>query len=130
MGVVGHGVDLVEVERVRRLVSRHGEHALQRIFTDGERAYSLGTRRASEHLAARFAAKEAVFKALGTGWRRGIAWVDAEVVTEASGRPRVALHGTAAGVARSLGIVDWQLSLSHTSTHAIASAIALGPGGG
>lgn len=126
MNVVAHGIDLVKVVRVRAMVDRHGDRFLDRVFTPGERDYACTRKRRDEHLAARFAAKEAVFKALGTGWRDGMAWTDIEVVPEASGRPSLRVRGEAARVAQSLGIAAWLISLSHTDDTAIASVIALG----
>ncbi len=119
------GVDLIEIERVARAVARHGERFLGRIFTPGERS-DCGDR--VESLAARFAAKEAVAKALGTGaWREGVCWTDMEVRRDpAGGPPRLLLHGRAAAVAQELGLVEWSVSLSHDRTHAIALVVALG----
>lgn len=127
MEVLGHGIDLVETARIGQMLDRHGRRFLDRCFTPSEQAYcNENDRRRVERLAARFAAKEAVLKALGTGWRDGIAWTDVEVVREPSGQPGVKLQGQAADVARRLGIGAWLLSLSHTDTHAVASVIALG----
>lgn len=123
MSIVGHGIDIVKVSRIAGMLHEHGERFLDRCFTWDERAYSLRGKRAAEHLAARFAAKEAVLKALGTGWRHGIAWTDVEVVLDASGKPGVRLFNVAAETARELGIVLWSLSLSHTDDLAVASAI-------
>lgn len=126
MQIIGHGVDIVEKARIQRMLEQHGERFLSRCFTDAERAYSDGNaRRRMEHLAGRFAAKEAILKVLGTGWSGGIAWTDAEVVREPSGRPTVALHGKCAQVADGLGIDQWWLSISHIETHAVASAIGV-----
>lgn len=127
MKVVGHGVDLVELRRVEAMIDRHGERFLDRVFTVGERAYAdRGRRRRVERYAARFAGKEAVLKALGTGWSAGVGWSEVEFVREPTGRPGVRLHGRAASIARSMGIEAWAVSLSHTATHALASAIATG----
>lgn len=127
MAIVGHGVDLVETSRIREMATEHGTRFLDRVFTPDEQAYArLAGRREGERLAARFAAKEAVLKALGTGWRNGIAWTDIEVKPEPSGQPIVRLSGKAAEIARDLGIRRWHLSLTHTDTHAMASAIASG----
>jgi len=126
--IVGHGVDLVEVARIGRSVERFGDRFLGRVFTPGELAYALGRRRAHEHLAARFAAKEAALKALGTGWSGGVSWTEVEVLRQGPGRPGLALHGRAADVAAAAGVGGWLLSLSHTGTHAMASALALGAG--
>jgi holo-[acyl-carrier protein] synthase len=126
MPIVGHGIDLVEIQRIAAMLERHGERFLHRVYTQGERSYSAGSKRQIEHLAVRFAAKEAVLKAMGTGWRNGIAWTDVEVVVEPSGKPTLRLHNIAFDIADGLGIRTWSLSLTHTSTHAMASAIGEG----
>lgn len=127
MRIVGHGIDLVDTERIAHMVEQHGEKFLARCFTAGEQGYSAANaNRRCEHLAGRFAAKEAVLKVLGTGWSGGIAWTDVEVVREPSGRPRVELHGRAAAVAADLGVTRWQLSISHVRGFAMASAIGTG----
>jgi holo-[acyl-carrier protein] synthase len=126
MPILGHGIDIVETERVRRLVDEHGQRFLDRVFTASEQEYcQKNPKRLYEHLAGRFAAKEAVLKVLGTGWRGGIAWTDVEVLKEPSGQPRVRLSGECARIADELGIVRWHLSISHIETHATASAIGL-----
>jgi holo-[acyl-carrier protein] synthase len=126
MQVLGHGVDMIEIPRIARMVERHGFRFLERVYTQTEQAYCKDKKRMFEHLAARFAAKEAVLKALGTGWSQGIGWTDVEVVHESSGRPRVELHNVAAREARERGINDVLISISHTDKAAIASAIAVG----
>lgn len=126
MLIVGHGVDIVEVQRIARLLREHGDRFLNRCFTPAEQAHGRGTRRYAEHLAARFAAKEAALKALGTGLTCGISWKDIEVVSEPSGRPALRLSGAAAARAREIGAERWTISLSHTETHALASVIAEG----
>ncbi len=123
MPIVGHGVDIVEVGRIARMAAEHGDHFVSRCFTPAEAAYSDSGKRRDEHLAGRFAAKEAVLKALGTGWRNGIAWTDVEVVLLPSGQPTVRLHGAAASAAGEQGITRWLLSISHTAQYACASAI-------
>ena len=126
-GILGHGIDLVEVARIADLTARHGDRFLRRVFTADELAYAqCRPKRRFEHLAARFAAKEAVVKVLGTGRRFGIAWHEIEVVREPTGRPTVALHGAAAEQADRAGVRQWHLSLSHVATHATASAIGCG----
>lgn len=125
MPVVAHGVDIVEVARVAELIADHPERARERLFTDEELEYARGKKREIEHLAARFAAKEAVFKALGTGWAEGLAWTDVEVTRDHAGRPGLLLHNLAADRAQKLGIATWLVSLSHTETHAIASVIGV-----
>jgi len=126
MRIIGHGIDITEVARIGRMVAEHGEKFFERCFTERERTYAGERKRRDEHLAARFAAKEAVLKALGTGWSDGIGWTDVEVVLLPSGQPTVKLSGRAAEVAATQGVTAWTLSLSHTESHAIASAIATG----
>lgn len=126
MRVLGHGVDIVEIARIERTLNDHSERFLERCFTEAERAYAQQSKRRTEHLAARFAAKEAVMKALGTGWAEGVGWTDIEVGKEAGGKPVVVLHGDALELARRKGVREWHLSLSHTETAAIASVIASG----
>lgn len=124
--IVGMGVDLVEVARVARSIERFGERFLERVFTPAERRDAgIGPGR-DQSLAARFAAKEAVFKALGTGWAQGIAWRDVEVLRMPDGRPVLALHGVAAERARAIGAHRWLVSLSHTASMAMASVLAEG----
>jgi len=139
MNVTAHGVDFVESRRIAELIDHHGQRFLDRVFTTAEQEYCCGRRHQLEHLAGRFAAKEAVLKALGTGWRNGIAWTDIEIINAPSGRPMVALTGVCAEVADGLGIGRVLISISHIDSHAMASAIALserdgdhpaGPGGG
>ena len=124
--IVAHGIDIVETARIQSMTERHGAHFLDRIFTPAEQAYAnSNVKRRFEHLAGRFAAKEAVLKALGTGWRGKIAWTDMEIVNEPSGRPVLKLTGECARVAAELGIGRWLLSISHIQTHATASAIGV-----
>jgi holo-[acyl-carrier protein] synthase len=127
MRIVGHGIDIVEVERIEAMFKEHGDAFWERVFTKAEREYcERSAKRCGEHAAARFAAKEAALKSLGTGWRDGIAWTDIEVRHDPSGRPELRLYGEAANVAYSCGIRAWSVSLSHTSVHAAASVIATG----
>jgi holo-[acyl-carrier protein] synthase len=124
MGIVGHGIDIVETARIKRLCDDHAEHFLDRVFSPAEQAYCRANpKRYYEHLAGRFAAKEAVLKVLGTGWRGGIAWTDIEILRGASGQPSVGLGGECARIAGELGITRWHVSLSHIETHATASAV-------
>ena len=125
MHIVGLGTDLVEVPRFRLAMERRGERLGERLFSDEERAYANKQKDPAKSLAARFGAKEAVMKAMGVGlWKFKLR--DVEVVRAESGAPSVALHGRAAEMAAERGIVDWQLSLTHTETTALAIAIALG----
>lgn len=119
--IVGSGVDLCEVARVRKaLESEHGQRFKERVFTAREIAYAERRSKPYERFAARFAAKEAGMKALGTGWRGGIAWHDFEVANLSSGKPTLQLHGKAAQIAEKLGVRNIALSLSHTAEQAIA----------
>src|SRR5262249_45180516 len=106
MRVIAHGIDLVEIARIVRMLEQHGERFLERCFTDVEQAYADGVsgKRRAERLAARFACKEAVFKALGTGWKSGISWRDVGIVHEPSGQPGLVLTGRCAELAAELGI--------------------------
>ncbi len=119
------GVDLIEIDRVERILERHGMHFLDRVFTRAEVAYS---REQPGELAVRFAAKEAIAKALGVGMRMiardGIAWQDAEVLGDHRGKPVVRLYGRAAARAHELGLTEWSISLSHTQDHAVAFVVA------
>jgi holo-[acyl-carrier protein] synthase len=127
MRIIGHGVDLVEIARIERMLDDHGDRFSARCFTTEERAYAEASAAVrGERYAARFAAKEAVLKALGTGLRDGIEWTDIEVRRSAAGAPSVELRGRAADIARSLGIGSWTLSLSHAGGMAMASVIATG----
>ena len=126
MPVLGHGIDIVETQRIRELVEHHGQHFLDRVFTPAEQHYcAMNPKRYFEHLAGRFAAKEAVLKVLGTGWRGGIAWTDIEVIKNSSGQPRIQLTGECLRIATDMGICRWHISMSHIETHATASAIGL-----
>jgi len=123
MDIIAHGIDMVECSRLQSVIDRHGGRFLQRIFTPGELNYCMGRKRRIEHLAGRFAAKEAVLKVLGTGWRNGIRWTDIEVINAPSGQPRVLLTGRCRQVARQVGLENILISISHVHSHAIASAV-------
>jgi len=122
--IIGHGIDAVDVARIAAMIEKHGDRFIDRCFTRGEQDYAESSKRKTEHYAARFAAKEAILKCIGTGWSQGVAWTDAEVIREPSGKPTVALHGIAAEIAKTQGITRWTISLTHTSKMAFASAIA------
>jgi holo-[acyl-carrier protein] synthase len=121
--IVGSGVDLCEVARIRNAVERHGRRFLERVFTDQEIVYSEQKANLYERYAARFAAKEAGMKALGTGWHGGVKWRDFEVANLPSGRPTLQFHGKAAEYARKLGVQNVSLSITHTSVQAMALVI-------
>src|SRR5271169_1465414 len=117
------GVDLAEVQRIREVIERHGVRILNRLYTAAEREYCERARNKFERYAGRFAAKEAAMKALGTGWRRGVRWVDLEVVRAPGGRPTMVLHGEAQKLAAQLGVQHIAMSITHTSTQALAQVI-------
>jgi holo-[acyl-carrier protein] synthase len=126
MTLIGHGIDIVEVAGIAELLASSDSGFGAKCFTEGERHAAGEGPHQVERLTGRFAAKEAVLKALETGWTQGIAWTDVEVETLPSGAPAVRLHGRAATVAAERGITGWFLSISHTSEYATASAIAVG----
>jgi holo-[acyl-carrier protein] synthase len=121
--IVGTGIDIAEVPRIAESIERFGERFLRRVFTDSEVRYCDSKANRVERYAARFAAKEAAMKALGTGWNHGVRWRDIEVVRRPGGRPTIQFHGKAAEFASHLGARNVAVSLSHTPEHAIASVI-------
>ena len=121
--IIGMGVDIAEVGRIQAAIERHGEVFLRRVYTAKEREYCEQFKNRYERYAGRFAAKEAGMKALGTGWRRGVRWVDLEVVREAGGRPTLALGGEAGKIAQQLGVKHVALSITHTTAQALAQVI-------
>ncbi len=125
MSVLALGLDLVEVDRIRALLEKNGDRFKQRVFTEGEISYCDSCADSAIHYAARFAAKEAVAKALGTGFAQGVSWRDVEVHRSEKGAPSVILHGGAVQVAEGLGIRRWLLSLTHTGASAAASVVGL-----
>ena len=121
--IVGTGVDLAEVDRIRTAVERYGQRFIERIYTPGEIAYVERKANRFERYAGRFAAKEAGMKAIGTGWRRGVRWQDFEVANLPSGRPTLKLHGEAAKIAAGLGVKAIHLSITHTAELGMAHVI-------
>ncbi len=121
--IVGTGVDLCEVDRIREAIERHGDRFKSRVFTEREIAYAESKANRYERYAARFAAKEAGMKALGTGWRGGLGWRDLEVTNERSGRPTLTFHGLAAQIAQARGVGRIALSMTHTDQQAMAMVI-------
>jgi holo-[acyl-carrier protein] synthase len=121
--IVGLGVDIIEIERVKAAIERSGERFIKRIFTERERAYCEAHRLSATHYAGRFAAKEAVFKALGTGWSGNIRWTDVEVENVKDGPPRLNLTGAAFERYKEMRVVNAHLSISHSRDYAIATAI-------
>jgi holo-[acyl-carrier protein] synthase len=123
--IIGIGTDIVECLRIRRMIDRHGELFLTRVFTDRELRYCQRSKHATEHFAGRWAAKEAVLKCLGTGWSKGLCWTDIEVCNDPSGKPSVRLHAATRDHARALGIGDILISISHCRAYATAYALAV-----
>ena len=121
--IVGTGIDIAEVPRIGQSIARFGDRFLQRIYTAGEIRYCDSKANRAERYAARFAAKEAAMKALGTGWSHGVRWRDCEVVRLPGGRPSINFHGKAGEIAARLGVKNAALSLSHTAEQAIAQVI-------
>ncbi|MCS7167252.1 MAG: holo-ACP synthase [Gemmatales bacterium] len=125
MHIYGIGTDIVECRRIARMLERHGDTFLRRVYTEREIAYCQKRKRALEHFAGRWAAKEAVFKALGTGWAKGMAWTDIEIVHDSLGQPLVHAQATVRDYMKSVGIEKILLSISHCRHYATACAIAL-----
>ena len=126
MRILGIGTDIVECPPIGKMIEQHGELFLRRVYTEREILYCQARKHAIEHFAGRWAAKEAVLKAMGTGWRRGISWRDVEVRNEAGGRPVVLLRGGARDVVEKMGIAQILVSISHCRSHATAYAVAVG----
>ena len=125
MMIIGIGTDIVEIERIRRMIERHGDHFVQRCFTAGEVEYARRHRDSAVRFAGRWAAKEAVVKVLGTGFIQGITFHDVEVVALHTGKPTVRLSGEAKQIAGEMTITEIQLTISHAREYATATAIGL-----
>lgn len=125
MKIIAHGIDLVDFGRIEKMLEKHPKRFLDRVFTPTEQADADSTKNRIEKLAGRFAAKEAVMKLVGTGWRDGIAWTDIEVVNNPLGQPIVTITGKVKELADEKGVEQITLSITHTSNFAIASAVAL-----
>lgn len=121
--VVGIGIDLVETARIRESIEQYGDRFIRRLYTPGEIEYCERFKNKAERFAARFAAKEAAFKALGTGWREGVRWLDVEVTNQPNGKPELALHGRADELARSLGVSRRSISISHADHYAVVQVV-------
>ena len=126
MNVISHGIDIVECHRITELLGKHRDRFLDRVLTPKERERADRLHSPIPHISGRFAAKEAILKVLGTGWRGGIAWTDIEITNDEMGAPHVELQGMCAQVAKDRGIARVLLSISHTDTSATASALGLG----
>ncbi len=125
MDILGIGIDIVECARILKLIERFGDQFLRRVFTNHEIRYCQSKKRATEHFAGRWAAKEAILKSLGTGLRRGINWTDFEVHEDDLGKPQVRVGGTAREIMRQLRVADVLISISHCRAYATAYALAL-----
>jgi len=123
--IIGLGTDIVEIERIRGMIDRHGDHFVQRCFTSEEIAYAQKHRDAAVRFAGRWAAKEAVVKVLGTGFIQGITFHDVEVISLHTGQPTVRMTGEAAEIAQRLGIEQILLTISHSRDYATATAIGI-----
>lgn len=126
MTILGTGVDIVETARIAAAITRHGERFLKRVFLEGEQQYCAKMAGSERFYAARFAAKEAVSKAFGTGIGAALGWLDIEVRRKPSGEPFIVLHGHGVETARRLGIQEIRVSLSHSDHYAVAQALAIG----
>ena len=125
MNILGIGTDITECLRIAQMIERHGELFIARVYTPQEIQYCQSRKQSTQHFAGRWAAKEAVLKAVGTGWRRGISWRDVEIRNQLGGKPVVALFGGLREVAEELGIGQILVSISHCRSHATAYALAL-----
>jgi holo-[acyl-carrier protein] synthase len=125
MELIAHGIDLVDCPRIEQMVERHGDRFVNRVFTAAEQAYARAHKNTTEKYAGRFAAKEAILKLIGTGWRGKIKWTDIEVTNDPAGRPEVNLSGEVERIAAELKIAHISISITHTANFAMASAVAL-----
>ena len=126
MQIIGIGTDIIECDRIGRMLAQHGERFTCHVFTEEEVRYCSQRKVSEQHFAGRWAAKEAVLKAFGTGWVAGIAWRDVEIVIQSSGKPVIRLYQGATAKAAELGIAEVLISISHCKSHATATAIAVG----
>ena len=125
MDIYGIGTDIVECLRIRKMIEKHGEQFLRRVYTEREITYCQSRKRAMEHFAGRWAAKEAILKALGTGWAKGLAWTDVEIRHDPNGKPLVMVGGAVRDFVQKRKIADILLSISHCRTYATAYAMAV-----
>ena len=125
METIAHGIDLVDFKRIEQMLERHEGRFLDRVFTPAEQDYANSNRDSTQTLAGRFAAKEAILKLMGTGWRGKIAWTDIEVLNNPAGQPEVTVRGEVEKIAARLGVKQISVSITHTANFAIASAVAL-----
>jgi holo-[acyl-carrier protein] synthase len=128
--VLGIGTDIVECQRVAKMIEKHEDIFIQRVYTPEEIQYCAGRKSATQHYAGRWAAKEAILKAMGTGWAKGIQWTDIEIINQMGGKPIVRIGGEAKVICESKGISDILVSISHCRTFATAFATAVGSSAG
>jgi len=126
MRIIGIGTDIIECLRIAQMIDRHGELFIQRVYTEHEIEYCVQRKAATQHYAGRWAAKEAVLKALGTGWAKGIGWRDIEVHNKSGGQPIIRLGGGAREICAEMGVGEIHISISHCRSHATAYALAVG----
>ena len=127
MEILGIGTDIIECPRIGKMIEQHGELFLRRVYTEREIRYCQSRKHAIEHFAGRWAAKEAILKALGTGWSRGVSWTDMEIRNGITGQPKVLVRGGAKEAALQRGVGDLLVTISHCRTYATAYALAVGP---
>ncbi|MBI5038450.1 MAG: holo-ACP synthase [Nitrospirae bacterium] len=127
--IIGMGIDIVSVRRIKETEARWGQRFLNRVFTEGELTYSFNHKAPHIHFAARFVSKESVMKALGTGHSRGVTWKDIEIVNKESGKPEVMLHGKTRDLAEAMGVRTIHVSIAHDDGYAIAQVILEGDKG-
>ena len=125
LNILGLGTDIIEIARIGSMIERHGELFLYRVYTEEEILYCQKRKNCAQHYAGRWAAKEAVMKALGTGFRKGIGWRDIEVTSQTSGQPMITLRGGTLDFAQSIGVQQMLITISHCRTFATATAIAI-----
>ena len=126
MNVLGIGTDIIQCQRIKGMIEKHDEIFIKRVYTPGEIDYCASRKAYVQHYAGRWAAKEAILKAIGTGWAKGIQWTDIEIVNEPGGKPSVKLGGQARNICESMGIVEVLISISHCDEFATAFATAVG----
>lgn len=126
MNVIGIGTDIVQCQRIATMIEKHGDTFLNRVYTNREIDYCGGRKSCIQHYSGRWAAKEAILKALGTGWARGVQWTDIEVVNDGGGKPSVNIGGEAHVLCQRMGIKEVLISISHCNDYATAFATAVG----
>ena len=126
MNIIGIGTDIIECDRIADMIDKHGDLFIERVFTPGEIEYCSPRKAASQHYAGRWAAKEAVLKAMGTGWSKGIHWTDIEVLNDMGGKPRIRLGGVAREKCEQMHVSEMLISISHCRSYATAYALAFG----